>query len=238
MQQKDPGLHYCRGHSIASRVDHQHRRVAFGQSGQRRQGAGEDCARLEAGLAHHALVVGQQLARHGDCKHLQAALRGGHHLIANGRVVGVEGKKFFEAEADHRQGLGGLSGKLVEVQQKDTDGCVGDDQRDLARAQADGFERLAHRCDDYGPPLRVAAYAAGYGGCGGAVDCAIGFDCGQSRDYDLIRQWHSRDSGEHGECVLCARSNHALGAHLAGQSWPRSQRSRYKFHSVLDYLFV
>ena len=69
--------------------------------------------------------------------------------------------------------------------------------------------------------------AAGYIVCCGAGGCAIGFDCGQSRDYDLLRQRHPHHRGEHGECVLGTGRHHALCAHLAGQAWPRSQRSRY-----------
>ena len=37
----------------------------------------------------------------------------------------------------------------------------------------------------------------------------------QARDYNLVRQRHSRDRTEHGQRVFGASGNDALGAHLA-----------------------
>ncbi len=75
------------------------------------------------------LVFGEEFAGHGDGEDADEGAGGGHDLVADGGVVGVEGEEFFEAEADDGEGFGGFAGELVEVEQEDADGGVGDDER-------------------------------------------------------------------------------------------------------------
>ena len=137
------------------------------------------------------------LAGHGDREDTDEAARGGHDLIADGGIVGVEGQELFEAEANDGEGFGGLAGQRVEVEQKDADGGVGDDEGGLAAALADGFEGLADGGDQSG----TVAGGEGRGGQISAGECGGGGSRPQKRVWLCRGRTRARERGDAGRSL-------------------------------------
>ncbi len=215
MEEKDAGADDCGGHGDGRGIEHERvwrGRIKPGEGG---KGAGEDDAWLQAGLTDSSFIFGQDIVRDGDGEHTQQRSLRAHGLKGDEGVVDVKREKFFEAKADDLEGFSGLGWKGVEVEEKDADGGVRDDDGDVAGAigatGSDAIEGAAEGDDDSRAVGQVAGFEAGQNGAGAKIGAG--------------------DSGERARGRLTACGNDAFRPNLTGEAGAGSDGGGEKAHA-------
>ena len=102
---------------------------------QRGQAGGQHGAGFVAGSADGGFILGEDRARHDRGQHFALGLVLRQHLVADAGVLHIEWNHFAQAEAHHGDGFGSLGGQGIEVEHKDADERVGQNQGDGAGAR-------------------------------------------------------------------------------------------------------